>query len=141
MVEFRLVVFRPFVGEILTGTILASDEKGLQLSMGFFDEVHVPNTRLQKPCSWSADEKLWVWNVTESDVLFFDLQNDVRFRVVRVEFTHIMEPPRKDGTDDVLPAMRIIASVDEEGLGLLQWWPGADEEEGEEEGGEEGEEG
>ena len=64
-----------------------------------------------------------------------------RFRVVRVEFTHIMEPPRKDGTDDVLPAMRIIASVDEEGLGLLQWWPGADEEEGEEEGGEEGEEG
>ena len=28
MVEFRLVVFRPFVGEILTGTILASDEKG-----------------------------------------------------------------------------------------------------------------
>ena len=48
-VEFRLAMFCPFVGEILSGTIVSCDEQGLRISMGFFDEIHVPSRLLQEP--------------------------------------------------------------------------------------------
>ena len=83
-VEFRLAMFRPFVGEVLTGTVVSCDEEGLRISMGFFDEIHVPSRLLQEPSSWSAEEKLWVWDVTPTDQLFVDLENELRFRVQQI---------------------------------------------------------
>ena len=49
-VEFRLVMFRPYVGEVLTGTLVSSDPKGMRVSLGFFDEIYVPARLLQAPC-------------------------------------------------------------------------------------------
>lgn len=86
-VVFRLVIFRPCVGEVLTGTVVHCDERSVRISLGFFDEIHVPAPRLlQENSSWNAEEKLWVWNVTEEDQLFLDLENPVRFRVEEVVF-------------------------------------------------------
>mmetsp|Transcript_24385 Transcript_24385/g.58707 ORF Transcript_24385/g.58707 Transcript_24385/m.58707 type:complete len:223 (+) Transcript_24385:13-681(+) len=142
-VEFRLVMFRPFVGEILMGTVVSCDEDGMRISMGFFDEIHVPSRLLQDPSRWSADENLWVWDVTPTDPLFFDLENDVRFRVQQIMY----RPPtnmasarqaaasaaaaqssskdivEKENGATLAPAMQIIAGVDKPGLGLTSWWP------------------
>ena len=42
-VVFRLVVFRPFKGEILVGKVKdGSLEHGLKVSLGFFDDIVVP---------------------------------------------------------------------------------------------------
>lgn len=141
-------MFRPFVGEILTGTVVSCTEEGLRISMGFFDEIHAPSRLLQTPSSWSAEECLWVWDVTPTDRLFFDLENEVRFRVQKI----VYRPPTnmasarqaaaiaaaaqtqgkdaaKDNVAFLPPAMQIIAGIDKPGLGLTNWWP-ADELEG-----------
>ena len=85
-VEFRLVMFRPYVGEVLTGTVVSSDPKGMRVSLGFFDEIHVPSRLLQSPSYWSPEEGVWVWNVTDDHQLFYDLENELRFRVEEVRF-------------------------------------------------------
>jgi len=85
-VQFRLVIFRPHIGEILTGSVVSSDEEGVRISLGFFNDIHVPKTLLQEPSSWSPEEGLWVWNVTPEHELFVDLENPIRFRVHQIVF-------------------------------------------------------
>ena len=41
-VEFRVVVFRPFNGEILEGTLKRADKTGLYVDIGFFSDIFVP---------------------------------------------------------------------------------------------------
>ena len=48
-VNFRVVVFRPFVGEILEGKIKNSNSEGIQLTLDFFDDVYIPAHYLQEP--------------------------------------------------------------------------------------------
>jgi DNA-directed RNA polymerase III subunit RPC8 len=96
-VEFRLVIFRPFVGEVLTGTVVAADPQGMRVSLGFFDEIHVPARALPTPNFWSAEEGVWVWNVSEDHQLFFDLENVLRFRVDEIRFREERNAPRKPG--------------------------------------------
>ena len=86
-VEFRLVIFRPYVGEVLSGQIVSCDEHGVRLSLGFFDEIYCPSHLLQYPSSWSPEERVWVWDVPGTEhQLFFDVQNSLRFRVEEVHF-------------------------------------------------------
>lgn len=42
-VEFRMVVFRPDVGEVIKGTIKSCDHKnGIRVSLGFFEDIYIP---------------------------------------------------------------------------------------------------
>ncbi|KAJ3030938.1 DNA-directed RNA polymerase III subunit rpc25, partial [Rhizophlyctis rosea] len=44
-VTFRMIVFRPFGGEILIGKIRdCSQEEGIKVSMEFFDDIIIPPT-------------------------------------------------------------------------------------------------
>lgn len=85
-VEFRIVIFRPYVGEILTGSIVSCDDEGVRITLGFFDDIRVPKALLQEPSSWSPAENLWFWDVDTDHQLFLDLENQVRFRVHDVVF-------------------------------------------------------
>ena len=60
-VKFRVVVFRPFVGEILVGKLKSCSKEGLRVSLDFFEDVLVPEHALQEPSSFHDGEKLWVW--------------------------------------------------------------------------------
>ena len=40
--EFRLLVFRPFVGEVLRCTVEFVDENGLRCTTGFFSQIRIP---------------------------------------------------------------------------------------------------
>jgi DNA-directed RNA polymerase III subunit RPC8 len=60
-VKFRVVVFRPFVGEIITGRLCASAKDGLRASLEFFNDVIIPEHALQDPSFYNKAEKLWVW--------------------------------------------------------------------------------
>lgn len=42
-VEFRLVVFRPFIGEVLTGKIASCSEAGIKVTLTFFDDIFIPS--------------------------------------------------------------------------------------------------
>ena len=57
----RLVVFRPFVEEVCIGTIVKSTEEGVQVSLGFFDDIFVPAYWMLRPSVFEAETGLWVW--------------------------------------------------------------------------------
>jgi hypothetical protein len=77
-VDFRLVMFRPFVGEVLIAKLKTCDKSGLYLSLGsFFDDIHIPEHLLQQPSTFDEDEKLWVWNYNGTP-MYMDLDEDVR---------------------------------------------------------------
>ena len=46
LVEFRMVVFRPFKGEVLMATINASTPSGIHLKTEFFHDIFVPYEEL-----------------------------------------------------------------------------------------------
>ena len=37
-----MTVFRPFVGEVLSGRIMAATHRGIRISLEFFDDVFIP---------------------------------------------------------------------------------------------------
>ena len=61
LVKFRMVVFRPFVGEVLVGRLLSSNKEGLRVSLDFFGDVIIPNSLFPSPCSFNMHDGLWTW--------------------------------------------------------------------------------
>lgn len=62
-VSFRAVVFCPFQTELLVGTVRQMTERGLHVSLGFFDDIFVPPELLQQPAIWNNGE--WCWKMDE----------------------------------------------------------------------------
>lgn len=135
---FRLVVFRPFIDEVLVGKIRSCSPEGVRVSLGFFDDIMIPHQSLQHPKRFDAGEQLWVWQyVTEdgSHDMFMDIDEEVRFRVAEEEFldtspTNVQPTPEGaaaaavQSQDSATPPYSIVGSVSESGLGLLSWWAG-----------------
>lgn len=42
LVFFRMVVFRPFIGEVLVGKIASSSPNGIRVTLQFFDDIVIP---------------------------------------------------------------------------------------------------
>lgn len=59
--KFRVVVFRPFVGEIIVGKLKSCSREGLKVSLDFFHDIFVPEHALQEPSLYVEAEKLWMW--------------------------------------------------------------------------------
>ena len=145
LAKFRLVVFKPFVGEVLIGKIRSCTEEGLSISLTFFDDIFIPAHCLQPGTTFNAQERLWVWNY-DGNELFMDLDEPVRFRVLSLSFSETA-PVQKEallaavankmqGIGEVgkqeqelagevvqgVPPFKICGTVAEDGLGLLSWW-------------------
>lgn len=119
-VDFRLVMFRPFVGEVLIAKLKRCDEAGLYLSLGgFFEDIHIPEHLLHDPSKFDEEEKLWVWNYKDTD-LFMDIDEDVRFRVVQVKYPPIPIEQERDARP--FAPMIITGDINADGLGLVSWW-------------------
>ena len=139
---FSMIVFAPFVCELLVGRIKQCDDSGLLVSVGFFDWVHVPAAELQQPAVWDEQERLWLWRYEGHD-LYLDLEQEVRVKVQHVSYARRDSPAveaeeaeerekaaaegvqlerKKDNIASYHPAMKVIASIKEDGLGLLAWW-------------------
>jgi len=153
-VQFRLVVFRPFAGEVLTARVKACDATGLLVSVDFFDHIFIPAHELQYPSHFDKTEQLWVWQY-QGHELFMDLEEEIRIRVIDIKFTKqkggpqlteeelaVMAPgasaatlspaiveaakarkaQKKPTIASFEPPMKVIASIKDDGLGLLSWW-------------------
>lgn len=134
-VTFRFIVFRPFIDEILTGKIKQCTREGVYVSLGFFDDILIPQEYLQQKSKFVDAEQLWVWEyVTDEGThdLFMDINEEIRFRVIDEEFEDLTPegpaPPKVDGDGPPVTVetrkspYTISASVSESGLGLLSWW-------------------
>eukprot|EP01098_Paradermamoeba_levis_P011790 TRINITY_DN5084_c0_g5_i1.p1 TRINITY_DN5084_c0_g5~~TRINITY_DN5084_c0_g5_i1.p1 ORF type:complete len:231 (-),score=83.94 TRINITY_DN5084_c0_g5_i1:143-835(-) len=84
-IQFRGIVFRPFVGEILVGQILKCNEAGIQISLNFFEDIYVPHYLLPNPSVFDSKEQLFYWN-WQSHKLFLEKRETVVFRVEQIHF-------------------------------------------------------
>ncbi|XP_031258835.1 DNA-directed RNA polymerase III subunit RPC8-like isoform X1 [Pistacia vera] len=123
-VEFRLVVFRPFVGEIIAAKLKESDANGLRLSLGFFDDIYIPSHLLPSPSRSEPDpdkryDVRWIWEFGDTKYLI-DGIDEIKFRVLSVKYPPIpIEQP--EGSKPFAP-MVVTGSIDYDGLGPVSWW-------------------
>nr|CAG4649677.1 EOG090X0DHL [Scapholeberis mucronata]SVE93877.1 EOG090X0DHL [Scapholeberis mucronata] len=132
-VEFRYVVFRPFMEQVLVGRIKNCDKESVQVSLGFFDDIYIPAEYLQNTSRFDEAEHAWIWEYESEEGkhdLFMDTGEEIRFKVVAEDFNDTTpsgpsnESPETslESKDSKKMAYRITASINESGLGLLSWW-------------------
>lgn len=63
----------------------------MRVSLGFFEDIYVPEHALQDPSLFDDNEKLWMWKFDDND-MYMDLQEEVRFRVDSVKFLPLPTP-------------------------------------------------
>ncbi|KAI4237190.1 MAG: hypothetical protein L6R40_005968 [Gallowayella cf. fulva] len=103
-VEFRLIVFRPFKGEIIAGKISSASEEGMRIALDFFDDIFVPSNLLFSNTTFNSQEQCWVWS-NEGQEYFYDKNEWVRFRVEQEHWTDL-SPPTPPERDNVAHSER-----------------------------------
>lgn len=135
---YRMVVFRPQVGEIICGTLKSSSKEGLNISLGFFDSIVIPPEQLNEPSIFNEIDQTWTWNYEDdgqTHVLVLEVGEKLRFRVHAEEFVDVSP----HGPTNTAPSLNtitlqvpdlnskdvpytIVGSICESGLGLVKWW-------------------
>ncbi|GAY55790.1 hypothetical protein CUMW_166840 [Citrus unshiu] len=115
-VKFRLVVFRPFVGEIIAAKLKESDAN---VSLGFFEDIYVPSHLLPSPSRSEPDpygryEVKWIWEFGDTKYVIDGL-DEIKFRVLSVNYPSI-PIEQAEGSKPFAP-MVINGSIDYDGLG------------------------
>ncbi|KAJ1442404.1 RNA polymerase Rpb7, N-terminal [Sesbania bispinosa] len=124
-VVFNLIMFRPFVGEIITAKLLSSDANGLRLSLGFFEDIYVPAHHLPNPNHFVAEPKnskkgIWYWDFDEQSSYPIDDTDVIKFRVQSVSYPPI--PVEQSKESKPFAPMLVTGSLDHDGLGPVAWW-------------------
>ncbi|CAA21883.1 DNA-directed RNA polymerase III subunit rpc8 [Schizosaccharomyces pombe] len=133
-VVFRLIIFRPFRGEVMLGKIKSCSEEGIRVTISFFDDIFIPKDMLFDPCVFRPDERAWVWKIegedgSEGTELYFDIDEEIRFQIESEDFVDISPKRNKNATaitgtealESVSP-YTLIASCSRDGLGIPAWW-------------------
>lgn len=125
--EFRLVVFRPFKGEVIMGRISRCSPEGIHVRTDFFDNIFVEAEELPDGCQYDHNEQLWVWE-SENGSLYWDIHETVRLAVVGEEWND-QTPTKPTASMDEetpqevkLPPYIVKGSMKAEGLGCTLWW-------------------
>ncbi|KIX01646.1 DNA-directed RNA polymerase [Rhinocladiella mackenziei CBS 650.93] len=125
-VRFRMIVFRPFKGEVITGTVQKCTPKGIRITTQFFEDIFVPQTMLFEGSEYDEAEKTWVWRTEESE-LWFDEGTIVNLRIEAEKWQD--QGPKGPITDSETETENecqvpysIEASMAEAGLGGVEWW-------------------
>ncbi|KAF9442246.1 hypothetical protein P691DRAFT_739126 [Macrolepiota fuliginosa MF-IS2] len=140
-VVFRMVIFRPFISEVVIAKVKSSDEDGIRLTMGFFDDMYIPAAYLPQPAAFDPNERAHFWlpdseaatsqqllDSPVSDRMYIDQGEVLRVRVEAEDFYDDEPGPPKmaEGVQVVREPKRapynIICSIAEQGLGPVAWW-------------------
>lgn len=123
---FRMIVFRPQIGEVICGTLKSSSKEGLNISLGFFDSIIVPPQQLNEPSHFNEIDQSWTWNYEDegqTHVLLLEIGEQIRFRVHSEDFVDVSpHGPNNLEIDKKEFPYKIIGTLSESGLGLVKWW-------------------
>lgn len=111
LLDLRIVVFRPFIGEVVTGKICECNSEGIIVDL-VFANAFIPAGFLNEESSFDELEGVFVWHYGEND-LFYDKGEVIRFKV------NAFILPDEDEQN-----LEILGRANEDGLGLVQWWSG-----------------
>ena len=124
---FRLIVFRPFIGEVLVGKVALCTEHGIRISTHFFEDIFTPQSQLFEKAYFQPKDQVWIWPSEDSGDLYLDVGNVVRFRVEQDVF-YDNSPDSAPSADQnmqakkLMPPFEIIASMKDTGYGQVAWW-------------------
>ncbi|WVQ69383.1 uncharacterized protein L199_007600 [Kwoniella botswanensis] len=166
-VSFRLMLFAPFVGEVIVGKVLSTTKSYIRVSLGFFQDIYIVPSLLPPNSSYDPTQKKFFWvspddegtlltqeqlaNSIVADRLYIDDGEPIRFRVDSIDWQDVRPTPQsalaesqgemvveKDPIEKA--GFKILATIAESGLGVTSWWSQGEyqEEEGEEQVYEEG---
>eukprot|EP00088_Acartia_fossae_P009710 TRINITY_DN14750_c0_g1_i1.p1 TRINITY_DN14750_c0_g1~~TRINITY_DN14750_c0_g1_i1.p1 ORF type:complete len:214 (+),score=61.43 TRINITY_DN14750_c0_g1_i1:107-748(+) len=143
-VKFRMLVFRPWIEEMLVGKIKSSTKDGVNVTLGFFDQIFIPASQLQNPSRYEEKDNVWVWQypiINEEGEqeghhdLYMDIGDQIRFKVESEKFTDLGPKRDNKGKDSKgegdgdredsagpEPSYSITATISEDGLGVVSWW-------------------
>ncbi|ODV59737.1 DNA-directed RNA polymerase III subunit RPC25 ASCRUDRAFT_77069, partial [Ascoidea rubescens DSM 1968] len=101
-VKFRIVLFKPFIGEVLEGWIEESIEDGLKIKTLFFNEIFIPKDLIFENSRFDPIEKCWIWrpDLDDDTLLYLDLNERIRFRIHQEIFNNIKPTGPNDDEDD-----------------------------------------
>jgi DNA-directed RNA polymerase III subunit RPC8 len=86
-IEFSVIVFRPFIGEILIGTIAEANSGGLRVTLGhFFCAIYIPAYWMLRPSVYDATCRTWVWQ-SDDESYEMPVGAEIRVRVKSVHYT------------------------------------------------------
>jgi DNA-directed RNA polymerase III subunit RPC8 len=137
VVHFRFIVFRPFIDEVLVGTLTGSSSEGVHVSLGFFDDIFIPSERLKDPSRFDESSQQWMWIYENADdetqtEMRMEQGEQIRFRVCEGEFVDLTpNKPDKVSTDATLAAVvdsnkkvpyTVHGDIRDPGLGMIVWW-------------------
>ncbi|KAI1166574.1 RNA polymerase III subunit Rpc25-domain-containing protein [Nemania serpens] len=123
-VEFRMIVFRPFKGEILFGKISYADEEGLKIRTEFFEEIAVSYKELPENTEYDYNEKAWVW-VVDEERMHYDMNEMVRFSVLDETWNdQVPDSGEQEAVEraKAISPYTIKGTMMKEGLGVCLWW-------------------
>ncbi|AET41534.1 DNA-directed RNA polymerase III subunit RPC25 Ecym_8251 [Eremothecium cymbalariae DBVPG len=140
-VTFRALVFKPLVGEIVTGWISQCTVEGIKVSLlGLFDDIFIPENMLFEGCYFSVDDNAWVWPMDSDTKLYFDINEKIRFRIEQEVFVDVKpKSPKEREIEEQLrekeeliaaeqrklqvpPTYALLGSCQTDGMGLVSWW-------------------
>ncbi|KAJ5356420.1 hypothetical protein N7517_011029 [Penicillium concentricum] len=117
-VKFRMIVFRPFKGEIMLGKIASGTEHGIKIGLEFFNDILIPPQMLMEKSRFDYAEQVWIWESEGGTEFFFDVGEVVRFRVESEEW-HDQIPNAPDLADETPQERRPPYSIL---VGFSQSW-------------------
>ncbi|AOA65096.1 RNA polymerase III subunit C25 [Komagataella phaffii CBS 7435] len=130
-VKFRGIIWKPFVGEVLTGWIKKNTPEGIKVTMEFFEDIFIPKSLLFENAVYSGDEDAWIWKPDDDTSLYLDENEKIYFRIEEEVFTDIKPKgpdnsmnvtEEKESEENKVPPYAIIASCQTEGMGCVSWW-------------------
>ncbi|CAI2354460.1 unnamed protein product [Caenorhabditis sp. 36 PRJEB53466] len=132
-VTFRMIVFCPFVEEVIEAKVIGSSRQGLTLSVEFFEDIFVPAEKLPEPSVF--DGQVWYWEYAEDAEgeqsapakLYMDPGKIVRFRTTEVIFKDL-KPELTMEERKVEKSMEIKGTMASTGLGCIGWWTSEEDE-------------
>lgn len=131
-VTFRMIVFRPFVDEVIEAKVIGSSRQGLTLSIEFFEDIFVPAEKLPEPHVFEEDGQVWYWEYAQEDEpparLYMDPGKIVRFRTTELIFKDL-KPDLSMEERKLEKSMEIKGTMASNGLGCIGWWTAEDEDE------------
>lgn len=139
-VDFRLIVFRPFKGEIIRATITQSTTSGIALSVDFYEDLVVPPETLFDNTTWEQDDSgtwAYVWRADDGDggfnEFFFDNAESCMLRIEEEQW-HDISPDalrsqnyasqEEEDMAHKMPPYLVRGSMMHSGLGPTLWWMG-----------------
>ncbi|UYV60571.1 POLR3H [Cordylochernes scorpioides] len=123
---FTMIVFRPYIGELIIGKIKSYSKKGIYITLNFFDDIFVPAEYLPEPSLYDEEKQMWKWlykdDYNGEHEMYMSHDDPIRFVVFNENFKDC-SPDEKDLEETQESCYSITGKMNEQGLGLTNWWP------------------